>query len=528
MNNVLKKNKVCPEGQILSIATNRCIKIKPQKVPKVKEPKTCPEGQTLNIATNRCIKIKPQKVPKVKEPKTCPEGQTLNIATNRCIKIKPQKEPKEPKVKEPKVPKVKEPKVPKVKEPKICPEGQTLNIATNRCIKIKPQKVPKEPTSLKDDIGEKSKIKHEESDIALKVMPEEDSDEFFSLKSNGKPEEDLAEFFSSISSVSSSKSKSKVKDVKKSNNMIIIENLKVLMDYERLYKNPFKANAYNKVINNIKFLGRDIKTLADLDDVKGVGPSIYIKIKQILKTGKFENIEKILHDDKYILSKKITDIYGIGPVKAKELIEKLNKFEDLYLDVNKKLLNEKQQIGLKYYDELKLRIPYEEGKKHHKIISDCMKELYPNDKITFEMVGSYRRKNKDMGDIDILIKDNPVFSLNEFVNKLQEKKYLIENLAHGKKKYMGISKLSSDATAVRIDILVADVKTYYFALLYFTGSYIFNIEMRNIALEKGLSLSEYGFKDNDTKQLIDTSDIIKSEEDIFKYLDMAYVKPEKR
>ena len=268
--------------------------------------------------------------------------------------------------------------------------------------------------------------------------------------------------------------------------------------------------------------------MRDLDDVKGVGPSIYIKIKQILTTGKIEDIDKILNDNKYVLSKKIVDIYGVGPVKAKELIEKLNKFEDLYLDANKNLLNEKQQIGLKYYDELKLRIPYDEGKKHHKIINDCMKELYPNDTITFEMVGSYRRKNKDMGDIDILIKDNPVFNLNDFVSKLQEKNYLIENLAHGKKKYMGISKLSAGLPAIRIDILVSDVKTYYFALLYFTGSYIFNIEMRNKALEKGLSLSEYGFKDNITKKFIDTEDIIKSEEDIFKYIDMPYVKPQKR
>jgi DNA polymerase/3'-5' exonuclease PolX len=53
--------------------------------------------------------------------------------------------------------------------------------------------------------------------------------------------------------------------------------------------------------------------------------------------------------------------------------------------------------------------------------------------------------------------------------------------------------------------------------------------MRKIALKKGLSLSEYGFKDiSNSKNMIDTSDIIHSEEDIFKYLDMTYVEPSKR
>jgi DNA polymerase/3'-5' exonuclease PolX len=144
------------------------------------------------------------------------------------------------------------------------------------------------------------------------------------------------------------------------------------------------------------------------------------------------------------------------------------------------------------------------------------------------MVGSYRRKNKDMGDIDILIRENSRFSLKTFISKLQSEKYIIEVLASGKNKFMGICRLSPELPARRIDILVADSHYYNFALLYFTGSYNFNIYMRRIALQKGLSLSEYGFKDNKTKQLIDTSDVIKSEEDIFAYLDIPYVAPNKR
>jgi DNA polymerase/3'-5' exonuclease PolX len=65
--------------------------------------------------------------------------------------------------------------------------------------------------------------------------------------------------------------------------------------------------------------------------------------------------------------------------------------------------------------------------------------------------------------------------------------------------------------------------------------------MRKIALTKGLSLSEYGFKPAGAnaaatgvasvatnKNIIDTSDTINSEEDIFKYLGMTYVEPHRR
>jgi DNA polymerase/3'-5' exonuclease PolX len=92
---------------------------------------------------------------------------------------------------------------------------------------------------------------------------------------------------------------------------------------------------------------------------------------------------------------------------------------------------------------------------------------------------------------------------------------------------MGLCKLSPELPARRIDILIADPSYYYFALLYFTGSYTFNIYMRKIALEKGYSLSEYGLKGKD-KKIIDTSNIINSEEDIFKFLNITYVPPNKR
>lgn len=312
-------------------------------------------------------------------------------------------------------------------------------------------------------------------------------------------------------------------------NKIIIDNLRILEEYEKLNNNGFKANAYNKVIDSIELSDVTIKSEEDLKNIKGIGSGILKKIVEIIKTGKLEFVETILHDEKYILSKKLIDIYGIGPAKLKELMGVITNFDDLYLEKNKNLLNAKQKIGFAYYNDLKTRIPYDEGKQHYAIIKLAIKKIIPkNEKVDFEMVGSYRRKNADLGDIDILIKNTTAFDLKTFIKELQDQKYIVETLASGKNKFMGISKLSSESPGRRIDILVAEPNYYPFALLYFTGSYSFNITMRKVALKKGLSLSEYGFKDTKTNELIDTSDIIKTEEDIFKYLDMPFVKPNKR
>lgn len=303
----------------------------------------------------------------------------------------------------------------------------------------------------------------------------------------------------------------------------LIKNFKILEEYENLNKQPFKARAYNKVINSLELHVDKIDSIEDTENIKGIGEKIKEKIVQYFQNGKIDAVEKALSDPKFTLQRKLSNLYGVGPVKIKELMEKITSFEDL--KNNPEILNEKQKIGLKYYDDLLERIPIEEGKKHYGLIEKIFKKTYNN--IEFELVGSYRRKNKDMGDIDVLIKGNEDINLKILIKELSSAGYIIETLANGKNKFMGICKISPELPARRIDILIADPSYYYFALLYFTGSYSFNIYMRRIALQKNISLSEYGFKDKNNK-IIDTSDIIKSEKDIFDYLKIPFVSPEKR
>jgi DNA polymerase beta len=305
-------------------------------------------------------------------------------------------------------------------------------------------------------------------------------------------------------------------------NRNIIDNLKIIEEYEKINGNIFKYNSYKKTINLIEMYDKEIKELKDLEEIKGIGKNIKEKIIEYIEKGKIERVEEIKSDEKYELYTNLNKIYGVGPVKIKELVLKNVKFSDL--DENTKLLNNKQKIGLKYFKDLEERIPYDEGKKHNEIIKNTLKDINKN--IEYEMVGSYRRKKEDMGDIDILIKEDDKIILNEIIEKLVERGYIIEKLANGKKKFMGISKINEKTPVRRIDILICEKEHYYFTLLYFTGSYNHNIIMRKRAIEKGLSLSEYGFTDLKTNKIVKYE--VNSEEDIFKILDMKYLKPENR
>jgi DNA polymerase beta len=374
---------------------------------------------------------------------------------------------------------------------KRCPEGKVVNPLTGRCIDIKA--LEKKMRKIEKDAkaaNAAAAAKAQDEDSPITAQPE--------------------------------------------NNKKLIDNLRILADYERINKEPFKVKAYEKVIGSIELLDKNIESLEDIKLLKGVGKKIEDKIIEFLNTGSITEVVGVLNDPKYILGNKLKGIYGVGPAKIAELMTKIEDFEEL--KGRPELLNDKQKIGLKYYDDMNLRIPMAEGKQHLKVVGKILNNLY-SDGIEFEFVGSFRRKNKDMGDIDILIKNRKGLVLKDVIKQLEDKSYIIEKLAQGNNKFMGICRLSPELPARRIDILIAEPSYYYFALLYFTGSYNFNIYMRKIALTKGLSLSEYGFKEAagagaagaaTNKNIIDTSDTINSEEDIFKYLGMTYVEPHRR
>lgn len=238
--------------------------------------------------------------------------------------------------------------------------------------------------------------------------------------------------------------------------------------------------------------------------------------------------------------KTFTNIYGIGPAKIKALIAKnIMNIEQLReaLKEEPKLLNNKQKMGLRHYEDLIERIPRSEITLFNRNMLNLLKENYNND-ISMTITGSYRRGAKNSGDIDILITSHKYEgkALNMVLELLNERKIICENLAKGKKKFMGVIRVTPDSKARHLDIIETTPSDYPYAILYFTGSAQHNIKMRKKALTMGYSLNEYDMTIKGTKTRVPAEKIrekigkdeCETEEDIFKFLDMKYKEPNKR
>jgi len=295
----------------------------------------------------------------------------------------------------------------------------------------------------------------------------------------------------------------------------------------RINKDHFRAKAYSKVLPSLKKLNKDSDlTEENFDKIKGLGKGLREKIRLVIETGTCPDYEYIQKNkDKIDLKDLFQQIHGIGPGCAEKLVnlgfksvEDLHKCKDIQSH-----LNDVQMKGLAYYEETIKRIPYKEIELHEEYLKDKIKEIDPEAEIT--IAGSYRRKNPDSGDIDILLKAKNPSVYESFIEELSKSGYLRETLAHGPKKFMGISNIGSfsGCTNRRIDIMYTKPEEYPFAVLYFTGSMEFNVKMRNQLLERGYTLNEYGVKFTDkTKKFTDK---FKTEKDIFDYFGYQYVEP---
>ena len=311
---------------------------------------------------------------------------------------------------------------------------------------------------------------------------------------------------------------------------LIMKIFREISEYEKRNGQKFKASSYTKVIEGLKKMRSDVDlTEHNIKSIKGVGDSLYKKIDDIKKTGTTSIYEKIknIKDPR----EEFMKIHGVGPKKAKELVNAgYTSIQDLR-NIKKKdeVLNNVQIMGLRHYEDLLKRIPFEEIEKHEVILKNALKKV--NKDAELMIAGSYRRRRKDSGDIDVLItsKDKTVYT--RFVNKLKKDAYLIEDLAFGRKKYNGISKVGRDGVGRRIDIMYTTPQEYPFAILYFTGSKEFNQMMRQEANTKGYSLNEYNLEevDGEEKKIVDPNgEDIKTEKGIFDFLEMGYVEPWQR
>ena len=305
----------------------------------------------------------------------------------------------------------------------------------------------------------------------------------------------------------------------------LLKKLYELYDIYRTKGDQYRQSAYYNAYYIIKHLDYVPKTYSELKKISGIGKSIADKIVEYFNTGQIQLLNELKQQQKYIT--ELTSIKGIGVILANTLIQQnITSISKLKLAFNqqKVKLNNTQYLGLKYYKDLKTKIP----RKEIEIFESKLKPIFKKIELKFKIMGSYRRGELQSHDIDILIYDPYVETksdikhnyIKEVIDELHNNFKFIAKFSQGNVKFSGLYILHK--VIRQIDILFVPIENLYTAINYFTGSKEHNIKLREYAKKKGYKVSEYWLKKDN--QIIK----LKSERDLFDKIGFPYVPPNKR
>lgn len=301
----------------------------------------------------------------------------------------------------------------------------------------------------------------------------------------------------------------------------LMEKLSIIMQKRG---DAVRSRTYKRAQETILAIQEDITKPQDLLNKPNIGKTIIEKLIEYDTTGTLQLLEREKNNPEHVLS----DVYGVGPKKAKELVESgITTIEQLR-EQQDKLLNKVQKIGLQYYEDILKPIPRNEIDEYNTVIRDVFEKIKTEDS-RYEIVGSYRRGKSSSGDIDIIITSKNIGLFVIFIDKLIELKVIVEVLSRGDSKCLVVSKLGN-YPARRVDFLFSTPEEYPYAILYFTGSKGFNATMRGHALKKGYSLNEHGLSKIEDKKKVGEKLLlnISDEKGIFDFLELEYKEPRER
>ena len=298
----------------------------------------------------------------------------------------------------------------------------------------------------------------------------------------------------------------------------------------------FKIVAYRRAADAIEHLGRDIRTIwqndpKNLRAIQGVGEAIADKIDELLRTSELAYYKKISKGVPAGIF-DLLQIPDVGPKTVAHLWKelKITDVDKLEKAARAGKLQKLKGFGAKSEEKILAGIAAQRRKKSSTRI--LLGAAYP---FAQEMVnalraacgdtiddiasaGSLRRMKPTIGDLDILVSaDLPHHAkiIDAFVNLPQVQSVNAK----------GTTKASIIAlNGLQIDLRVLEAKHWGAALQYFTGSKEHNVALRQIALDQGLSLSEWGFKRvKDEKEIFTPT-----EPEVYEKLGLQWIPPELR
>ena len=268
--------------------------------------------------------------------------------------------------------------------------------------------------------------------------------------------------------------------------------------YEVHGKLFFKVAAYNKAADAIEQSPSDVKELWEekkLGTLSGIGASFEKYLDELFKTGKVKHFEEVMAG----LPKGMFEICGIpniGPKTAYKIASqlKVENLDDLRKVAEEGRIKDLEGFGEKSEEEILDAIAQVQRRTGRMLLAqayeiaqkilDWTKKDKSVEKI--DPLGSLRRMVSTIGDIDIAVATQSPKDVISHFTKYPKVRKIIEE---GEKSASVL--LEND---VQVDLKTVEPRSYGALLQHFTGSKDHNIHLRELALKKSWSLSEYGIK----------------------------------
>ena len=296
----------------------------------------------------------------------------------------------------------------------------------------------------------------------------------------------------------------------------------------------FRIRSYRRAAEAVEQSTLQLASLVDdpkkLLDIPGIGKGMAANIQEMVEHGSMKLRDELLSRYKPTMLEML-QLPGMGPKSVALMWEALGvgSIDELDAAIDAGKLATLPRYGEKQIQKLKKGIEdYRRNSgRFHLDDADVAAEritLYLKDFPGIDTVtpaGSLRRGRETVGDLDILV-TGPACEedvVAEAVSYTAAYPAIANLIAKGQ------NKVSFNLrTGLQVDVRLLPKKSYGAALQYFTGSKMHNVSIRQRAIKRGYTLSEYSLARIDDGTLVAAA----TEEEIYRALDLAWIPAELR
>lgn len=313
------------------------------------------------------------------------------------------------------------------------------------------------------------------------------------------------------------------------NNTDIADSLQEIAELLELkQESTFRIRAYENAAKIVGGMTEDVRTIdteGRLTDIKGIGKGIAERIDELVTTGHIQYLED-LRSQYPSGVRSLMRVPGVGPSLARRAYTELgvNNIDELRTAAESGALATLPGLGEKSAQNV-LRALSRVNKQESRIsigtarplVDELIESLRPSD--LFENLapaGSLRRWSPTIGDIDLMATSTRAADAMDVFVSLP---LVRDVLGQGPTK----STIITDS-GLQVDLRIVEKEHFGSLLQHFTGNRNHNIELREFALQRGLSLNEYGIASTETG----VRQTYPDEETFYGALGLEYIEPELR